>query len=1123
VAVHGREAVTLKQPLGTAVPEGVVTFLLTDVEGSSRLWERDAEAMRAAISLHYEMVERAVNGTGGVRPVEQGEGDSVVVAFSHASEAVACALALQRGLQAAPWPPDFELRIRVALHSGEALLRGAGQYVGPALNRCARLRSVAHGGQTLLSRATYELVAESLPEGASLRSLGPLRLRDLARDEEVFELCHPDLPSDFPDPRALGVVANNLPVALSSFVGREAELAALAGLLAEERLVTLSGAGGCGKTRLALQAASDGLERFADGVWWVELAPLGEGELVGAAVAEAVGVRPLPGMTELQAVGAYLASRRALLVLDNCEHLLSACAGAVESLLMAAPELVVLATSRAPLGMEGEREWRVPSLSLSAPEAPAPDADVAGADAVMLFVERAREALPGFDPTAVEVGLVASICSELDGLPLAIELAAARVRMLALEQIAARLADRFRLLTGGPRTATERLRTLRASVDWSHELLSTEEQILLRRLAVFAGGFTLEAVERVCSGDGVERERVLDLLASLVDQSLVRPEERARDVRYGLLETVREYGLERLAEAGEQEELYGRHRDVFLDLAKRAGPLLETGRQRDGLERLDPEGGNLAVAIERALETAPTLALRFCAALYRWWCARGRFAEAELAFSSSLEAWGEREPGLRARALEGRAYTAIWTADFEAADAHATEALALAGEVGDDGTAARARCHLGTALLYANPGAARAELARAAELAQEAGDDWALITAGQIIATTYVFQGDHAPATRANQEVAALAERQGDPFQRARRWLWVAWMSMHDGRFAEARDGIDRMRAALSEVGEPVLEALADDWMGLVETWQGEPERALERLEGRLEQTLTVGAGLAIPPLITVIAIAELAIGRPEQARDRLEALLPLIEGRDGFVTSWALLELGEAQRLLADDAAEATALRTQARAEQLGNRMISGAARLTLGRLAAARGDWAAAKQHALAHLDACAEGGHATYIPDGLDLLGEIAAGLGADADAVRLFAAAQHARAEIGVIRFLPQEEHCAAIDDQLRDALAPDAYEAARDEGAELTTEDALEWARRARGPRRRPPGGWASLTPTEARVAELVTQGLTNPQIGERMFISKATVKTHLLHIFKKLDVHSRAELSAHAARRNTTG
>jgi DNA-binding CsgD family transcriptional regulator len=639
---------------------------------------------------------------------------------------------------------------------------------------------------------------------------------------------------------------------------------------------------------------------------------------------------------------------------------------------------------------------------------------------------------------------------------------------------------------------------------------------------VFAGGFTLEAVEEVCVGEGIDRDLVLDLLAALVDQSLVVAAGDQRGVRYRLLETVRQYGLERLASAGEDHPVRDRHRDFYLALAERAGPLLETGRQRDWLERLDPEAGNLAVAIDRALETAPTLTLRFCAAQYRWRCARGRFAEAELAFSSSLEACGEREPGLRARVLQGRAYTAVWAGDFEAADVHATEALALAGEVGDDGTAARARCHLGTALLWANPRAARAELARAAELALEAADDWALITAGQITAATYVYQGDHAHAARANEEIAALAERQGDPFQRARRWLWVAWMSMHDGRFAEARDGIERLRAALGGIGEPVLEAFADTWMGFVELWQGEPERALKRLQGRLEQTLRLGAGAAVPPLISVIAWAELAIGRPEQARDRLEALVPLIEGRDNFVTSWALLQLGEAQRLLADVAAEATALRAQASAEQLGNHLIAAAARQTLGRLAAARGDWAAAKQHALAHLDACAEGGHATYIPDSLDVLGEIAAGLGSDRDAVRLFAAAKRARAEIGVIRFLPQEEHWAAIDGQLRDALRPDAYQAARAEGAELTIEDALEWARRARGPRRRPAGGWASLTPTEHKVAELVAQGLTNPQIGERMFISKATVKTHLAHIFTKLDVHSRAELTARAAEQATS-
>ena len=302
-------------------------------------------------------------------------------------------------------------------------------------------------------------------------------------------------------------LANSLPVQLSSFVGREAELAELERLLEGERLLTLTGAGGCGKTRLALQAASEVLERFPDGVWWVDLAPLAEEELVGAAIAKALGVRPLPGMTELQACGAYLASRRALLAVDNCEHLPAACAGAVEALLKAAPGLVVLATSRAPLGADGETDWRVPSLSLPRCEAADSDGELAGSDAVALFVERARNARPGFELSKDNADSVAGVCRELDGLPLAIELAAARLRMLSVEQISTGLADRFRLLRGGPRTATERLRTLRASVDWSHELLSADEQILLRRLAVFAGGFTLEAVERVCSGDGVERER----------------------------------------------------------------------------------------------------------------------------------------------------------------------------------------------------------------------------------------------------------------------------------------------------------------------------------------------------------------------------------------------------------------------------------------------------------------------------------------------------------------------------------------------------------------------------------------------------------------------------------------
>jgi predicted ATPase/DNA-binding CsgD family transcriptional regulator len=868
---------------------------------------------------------------------------------------------------------------------------------------------------------------------------------------------------------------------------------------------------------LALRAASELADRFPDGAWWVELAPLADERLVGAAIAEALGVRPLPGVTELQACGAYLASRRALVILDNCEHLLGACAEAAQGLLLAGPDVVVLATSRAPLGVGGETDWRVPSLSL--PAADARSDGLAGSDAVSLFIERARKVRPDFSLRDVNAESVANVCQQLDGLPLAIELAAARVRMLSVEQIAAGVSDRFRLLTGGPRTATERQRTLRASVDWSHDLLSVDMQVLLRRLAVFADGFRLDAVELVCAGEGVERERMLDLLGSLVDQSLVVAEERDSTVRYRLLETVRQYGLERLAAADEEAAVRGSHRDVFLALAQEAGPQLETARQGHWFERLDPEAANLAAAIDHALRSEPPLALRFCAALYRWWGARGRFAEAELAHSRSLDACPDGEPALRARAFAGRSYLTTWVGDYEAAGVHASEALALAEEVGDEGTAARARCQLGTALLWANPRAARSELARAAELARTAGDDWALITAKQVTACSYLFQADHPQLASANEDVAALAERLGDPFQIARRWLWTGWGAMHDGRFDEGRETIERARAALDGVGDPVLEALAEHGAAFIDVWQGQPERPLERLHRRLEDTLKLGAGIAVPWLLFAIAFAELSAGRPEHARGRLEGLVQLVEGRVSFLTSYALGLLAEAQRLLADDAAEATALQAQGLGEGLENRLLPTRPILTLGRIVAARGDWPAARQRALAHLDACAEGGHATYVPSCLDALGEVAAGLQAHEDAVRLFAAAERARDEIAAVRIPTEEEHWAAIEIQLRDKLGADAYQGARAQGAELTIEDALEWARRARGPRGRPPGGWESLTPTEVKVVELVSEGLTNPQIGERMFISPGTVKTHLAHIFKKLDVHSRAELTAHAARR----
>jgi predicted ATPase/class 3 adenylate cyclase/DNA-binding CsgD family transcriptional regulator len=1099
------------------LPTGTVTFLFTDLERSTELWEEQPQAMQAALARHDELLAQAAAAHGG--HVVKGTGDGFLAAFSTASGAVAAAVAAQRALGADSWEPIGALRARMGLHSGVAEQRGD-DYFGPVLARAARLMSAGHGGQILISRATEELVRDALPEGCALVDLGEHRLRDVSQPMGVAQVVHRDLPRVFPPLRVPDVPPHNLPVLLSTFVGREAELRALAKVLAEARLVTLIGSGGSGKTRLALRVAAEMVGRFPGGVWWVELAPLGDEELVGAAIAGALGVRPLPGMTPLQAAGAYLGSRRSLVVLDNCEHLVGACAEAAEALVRAGPDVVVVATSRAPLGVAGETDWRVPPLSLPTRGAQESDGGLGGAfDAVRLFVERAERVRPGFVLTDQNAASVAEICIELDGLPLAIELAAARVRLLSPAQIATGLSERFRLLTAGPRTAAARLQTLRASVDWSHDLLSAEEQALFRRVAVFVGGFTLAAGEQVCAGDGIEREGVLDLLGSLVDQSLVIAEERDVGMRYRVLETVRQYGLERLADAGEDDAVRVRHRDVFLSLAEQAGPHLETGRQREWLEVLDPEAANLAAAIDYALSSEPRLAMRFCVALHRWWSVRGRLAEAELAFARALDAPGERD-ALRARVLVGRGYVAI-NAGSEAAESYAAEALTLAEEVGDRATAARARCWRGGEMLWANPQGARAELAGAAELAREAGDDWTFVTAHAYIAVTYFFQNDHARFARANEEVTALGERMGeDPMWVTRRWFLVGSMAIIDGRLADARDAFERMQA-VNASGDPVAEAWAEQGLARLDVWGGEPERALERLPGQLEHALKLGAGGVVPMLLEVMAFAELALGRLGQAHSRLEGLVPLVEGRAGFMTSWVLGLLAEVQRVLGDDAAEATALQAQASAEAIGNRFLATQARLTLGRLAAGRHDWTTAQQHALAHLDACVDGGHATYVPPCLDALAEVAGGLGNDGDAVRLLTAAERARAELGVMRVPPEDQHWAAIDAQLHDALGDDAYAAARLQGAELSIDDALAWARRARGPRRRPPSGWASLTPTEAKVVELVAQGLTNPQISKRMFISPATVKAHLAHIFKKLDVHTRAELSAHAVHHTT--
>jgi predicted ATPase/class 3 adenylate cyclase len=677
-----------ERPLGEphnttdTLPAGTVTFLLTDIEGSTRAWEATPSAMREALLRHDALLNEGIPGHGGHVLTERGEGDSFFAVFARASDAVATACALQLAIKHEPWPEGAPVKVRMAVHTGEA----GGDYRGPDVNRCARIRAIAHGGQVLLSAPTASLVRAHLPEGASLNDLGQHRLRDLRQPERIFQLNHEDLPSDFPRVKSLDAFRHNLPNQLTSFVGRDRELAEVKALLNDHHLVTLTAAGGAGKTRLALQVAADLVEGFPDGVWLVDLAPLAEGGLVPRAVAAPLDVRAEPGRPLAQTLIDHLRDKDLLIVLDNCEHLIQATSELVDDLLRAVPGLRILATSREALNIPGEATWRVPSLSLpDLTHLPPPDG-LGRYEAVQLFVDRAVSAQPSFSLSEQNSAAVARVCHRLDGVPLALELAASRVKMLPPSEILRRLDDRFRLLTGGSRTALPRQQTLRAAVDWSHDLLSSAEQALFRRLSVFTGGFDLEAVEEVCRGEMLAGEDILDLLAQLVDKSLVvaDPLEDGR-IRYGLHETLRQYGQEKLIAAGEADDAHGGHLRYFLILAEEASS--RAGRLDPNppwLQRQEREHDNFRAALDWAGAHDPEAQLRLAGALaWFWYLHSTHMSEGRERLAEALVQRGGRTP-IVARALWGASLLACWQGDTEGARPMAEESLSMWRELGDD-------------------------------------------------------------------------------------------------------------------------------------------------------------------------------------------------------------------------------------------------------------------------------------------------------------------------------------------------------------------------------------------------------------------------------------------------------
>jgi predicted ATPase/class 3 adenylate cyclase len=786
-------------------PTGTITFLFTDIEGSTRLWEDHPDAMRLALERHDKILREAIHGNGGF--IFRTAGDAFLAAFATAPEALMGALTAQLGLAAEPWAAETPLRVRMALHVGAAEKRD-GDYFGQPLNRVARLLSAGHGGQTLLSLAAQELTRDHMPADTSLQDLGPHRLKDLTRPETVFQLLHPSLPNDFPRLRSIDNpgLPNNLPPQPTSFIGRDTELAEVKALFATTRLLTLAGIGGTGKSRLSLQVAADLLDQFPDGVWLVELAPLSDPALVPQAVAQVLNVGEEPGKTPAQTLEQWLRPKHLLLILDNCEHLLPACAALAANLLRNCPQVHILGSSREPLNVTGEQTYRVPSLSLPDPKQAQTVESVSQYEAVALFIERAQSVHPSFTVTEANAPAVAQVCVHLDGIPLAIELAAARVRSLSPEEINTRLSQRFRLLTGGSRDVLPRQQTLRALIDWSYDLLTDQEKALLCRLSVFAGGWTMETSEAVCSGTPVEDFEVLDLLTALVDKSLVAAVPTKSGTRYHLLETVRQYAHDRLREAGEEAAIRARHRDEFLRLAERARPEIQGPGQQIWLDRLEEEHDNLRAALDWCLEDPEGAqpGLRLAADLFFLWWMRGYFTEGQRQYAAALARPGaQARTAARARTL-GRAGGLISL--YGDADARPLfeEGLAIAREIGDRKIEANLWCNLGDIATGNDLPAARTALERSLEIHRELGNRPGIAHAALLLGNVAHSEGDDTAARALHEESLAINRALGNP-QKTGHALWCL------ARDDSAQGDYPRVRALLEEC-IALFRGLKDRW-----------------------------------------------------------------------------------------------------------------------------------------------------------------------------------------------------------------------------------------------------------------------------------------------------------------------
>ncbi|HXW86935.1 MAG TPA: adenylate/guanylate cyclase domain-containing protein [Streptosporangiaceae bacterium] len=852
------------------IPSGTVTLLFTDIEGSTRLWEAEPAPMTAALQRHDAIVRSAVEDASGY--VFKTVGDAFCAAFSTPQAAALAALTAQRGLAGERWATSRPIRVRMGLHTGACEERDR-DYFGPVVNRAARLEAAAHGGQVLVSGATAELLAGSLPEGVGLHDLGLHRLKDLGRPEQVFQLTAAFLQASFPPLASLDnpELPNNLPTLVSAFVGREVELAEVRELVRSARMVTLTGAGGSGKTRLALQAAVELIGKSPDGVWLAELASLIDGGQIPFAVAVAVGIQDHSGAQLAATVADALADQDALILLDNCEHLIDAAAKFCDEVIRHCPKVRFLATSREPLGIDGERIYRVPSLSL--PDADADTAEsLAHSDAVLLFAERARAIQPEFVLNGQSAQLAATICRRLDGIPLALELAAARLSSMSMAQIAARLDQRFRLLTGGSRNAMPRQQTLQATVDWSFGLLTAAERSTLTRLSVFAGGFDLEAAEAVCVSESVDALDVLDLLGSLVAKSLVIADHSPDAVRYRMLETIRQYSAQELLRAaGDDEVLRVRdlHAAYYLALAQAGAPALSGHGQRDWLHRFDAECDNLRVLFQHlAAEDRADDLMQLVVWLYRFILTRGQVEV--LGYLRPVLDRSDPSPSPLLAEAMGACGLLLGilrredAAELAAARTYGERALGLARAVGDRHAEARALGQL-MASSYADGDMAASHVfaERALAIARELGNVALVGECLQMVGSTTT---DPDERRRYHAEALACAREAGDVLLESSELDSLFSIALHAGRVEEGSGYLEESAALAEYIGGDFIVHFTHSNLALLRLIQGRTEEAAPLIRGALLFGRRMGPGVVLGEMVFAAACVAASQGELDRA-----------------------------------------------------------------------------------------------------------------------------------------------------------------------------------------------------------------------------------------------------------------